>query len=272
MMKRIQYVTFLVALSLGLINLAPVLVAAHTDAVNANLAVTTSASTSVSVTLTAGQKTAITRGDQEIDRRIKALTELNTRIQGMQKVTDAFKTGVSASITNEINTLNGLKTKIDADTDAATLKADVQSITKSYRIFALVIQQGHIAAMADREVVLVSMMSTLGSKLQARIQTATTAGASTTVMSAALTDMAAKLQSAQKNAEESVTTSSSLTPDEGDAAKLKSNNEALQKARASLKAGHADLVAARKDAATIIAALAKLNASANASSTTQTSQ
>jgi hypothetical protein len=274
MMNRIKYVTYLVALSLGLINLAPVLVAAQAGAnVNVNAAVTAqAASTTVSVKLTAAQKTAITRADQEIDRRIKSLTELNARIQAMQKVTDTFKAGVSASITNEINTLNGLKAKIDVDTDAAVLKTDVQSITKSYRIFALVVQQGHIAAMADREVVLVSMMSTLGSKLQARIQTATQAGASTTVMTAALNDMAVKLQSAQKNAEASVTVSAGLTSDEGDAAKMKSNTEALQKARASLKAAQADLVAARKDATTMIAALAKLNASATASSTTQVSQ
>src|SRR5258708_1750371 len=155
MMKRINYITFLIALSLGLVTLAPAFAAAQTSvgaAVNTSAAVTapgTTVNASAGVTLTAAQKTAISRGDKEIDRRIAALTDLNTRIQAMQKVTDAFKAGISASITNEINTLTALKAKIDADTDSATLKSDVQSITGSYRVFALVLPQGRIAAFAD---------------------------------------------------------------------------------------------------------------------------
>jgi hypothetical protein len=277
MMKRINYITFLIALSLGLINLAPAFVAAQTGAaVNTSAAVTApgttvNATAAASVKLTAAQATAVKRADAEIDRRTKALTDLNARVQTMQKVTDSFKAGISASITNEVNILNTLKAKIDADTDGATLKIDVQSITGSYRVFALVLPQGRIAAAADREVTLVSMMSTLGSKLQARIQTAATAGASTTAMTAALTDMAAKLQDAQAKAEASVTASSSLTPDAGDKTKMASNDAALKQARADLKAAQADLVAARKDVDTIVKGLAKISATANASSTTQVS-
>ncbi len=260
-MKRIQYLTLLIAISLGLITLAPAFAAAQTAAVT----------TSASVTLTAAEKTAISRGDTEITRRIAALNDLNTRIQAMQKVTDAFKAGISASITNEVNTLTTLKAKIDADTDLATLKTDIQSITGSYRVFALVLPQGRIAAAADREVELVSMMSTLGAKLQARITTAQQGGATTTALTAALTDMAAKLQDAQTQAEAAVTASASLLPDGGDKTKMASNDAALKQARADLKTAQTDLAAARKDVTTIVSGLNKLNASANASSTTQVS-
>lgn len=276
MMKRINYITFLIAVSLGLINLAPAMVAAQTAAVKATAAVTApgttvNANADAGVVLTAVQKIAIKRADTEIDRRIQALTDLNTRIQAMQKVTDTFKSGVSASITNEINTLTALKAKIDADTDAATLKTDVQSITGSYRVFALVLPQGRIAAAADREVELVSMMSTVGAKLQARIQAAQQAGATTTSLTAALTDMAAKLQDAQKQAEAAVTASASLTPDNGDKAKMASNQAALKEARADIVVAQKDLAAARKDVATITSGLNKLNGSVHASSTTQVS-
>jgi hypothetical protein len=188
----------------------------------------------------------------------------------MQKVTDAFKQGISASMTNEINTLTSLKAKIDADTDVATLKVDIKSITDSYRVFALVLPQGRIAAAADREVELVSMMSTLGSKLQARVQAAQQGGTDVTAMTASVTDMAAKLKDAQTQAEAAVTASASLTPDGGDATKMKSNQTALAQARTDLKASQADIVAARKDVATIVKALATAKPAATASTTVQT--
>ena len=266
-MKKIHYLTLLIAISLGLVTLAPAFAAAQTAAVTTSAAVT---APGVSVTLTAAQKTAITRGDTEITRRITALNDLNTRIQAMQKVTDAFKAGISASVTNEVNTLTALKAKIDADTDGATLKTDIQSITGSYRVFALVLPQGRIAAAADREVTLVSMMSTLGTKLQARLNTATQAGATTTTLTAALTDMAAKLQDAQTQAEAAVTASASLTPDQGDKTKMASNTAALKTARADLAAAQKDLVAARADVKTIVTGLGKLKITTTASSTAAT--
>jgi len=274
MMKRINYITLLVAIALGLVTLAPAFAAAQTASVNTSAAVTApgaSVNTNTSITLTAAEKTAIGRGDTEITRRTAALTDLNTRIQAMQKVTDAFKAGISASITNEINTLASLKAKIDADADLATLKTDIQSITSSYRVFALVLPQGRIAAAADREVTIVSMMSTLGSKLQARIQAAQQGGADVTAMSAALTDMAAKLQDAQTQAEASVTASASLTPHNGDSTKMAANNAALKTARTDLKTAQTDLVAARKDINTIVTALGKVKATTTASSTTSAS-
>ena len=122
----------------------------------------------------------------------------------MQKVTDAFKQSLKHHRTAEISTLAALKTKIDADTDATTLKADLKSITKSYRVYALVLPQGRIAAAADREVTLVSMMSTLGTKLQARVQAAGQSGADVTAATATLTDMSSKLQDAQTQAQAAV--------------------------------------------------------------------
>jgi hypothetical protein len=283
-MKNIQSqlhkLAFLVAFALGLLVLSPVLASAQVTiptAVSASASASANTSTSgagtsvtASAKLTAAETKAITRGDTEIDRRTAALTDLNTRIQAMQKVTDTFKAGISASITNEISTLAGLKAKIDADTDITTLKTDIQSITASYRVFALVLPQGRIAAAADREVTLVSMMSTLGTKLQARIQAAQQGGTDVTAMNASLTDMAAKLKDAQTQAEAAVTASSSLTPDGGDKTKMAANTTALKTARADLKAAQTDLVAARADVKTIITALGKVKTSTTASTTTTT--
>jgi hypothetical protein len=260
-----------IALLLGLITPAFAFAQGVGATVNASAAVTApTTGVTASVTLTAAEKTAISRADSEIARRVTALTNLNTRVQAMQEITDTFKQSLSASIQTDISNLTALKTKIDADTDLTTLKTDVKSVTQSYRIFALIIPQGTIAAAADREVTLVNMMGTLGGKLQARVVQASSQGANVTALSAALTDMSAKLQDAQTQAEASVTASASLTPDNGVAAAMASNASALKTARADIKAAQADLVAARKDITTIVNGLKALPAaSASASSTTQ---
>lgn len=277
-MTKFNYIVLRVALALGLITLVPVYALAQGAVVNtaatastSGISVNASATAAANAKLGTAEIKAKSKGDQEIDRRTASLTDLNTRIQAMQKVTDAFKQGISASINNEITTLASLKAKIDADADVPTLKLDIKSITGSYRVYALVLPQGRIAAAADREVVLVSMMSTLGSKLQARVQSAQQGGADVTALTASLTDMAAKLQDAQTKAEAAVTASASLTPDSGDATKMKANDSALAQARADLKASATDLAAARKDVATIAKGLSSAKPGATASTTTTTS-
>lgn len=254
-----KQIVIYVAIVLGI--LTPALALAQTPSVTATV--------SASVKFTATETKAKSRGDAEIDRRIAALNDLATRAQAMQKVTDAFKQNISTALQAQITGLTALKAKIDADTDSATLKTDIQSVTSSYRIFALVLPQVRIAAAADREVTLVSMISTIGAKLQARIQDAQKSGANVTALTVALTDMAAKLTDAQTQATAAVTVSAALTPDNGDKTLMASNTATLKTARADIKAAQADLVAARKDINTILSGLKTVEASASASSTTQ---
>lgn len=258
----IKQLAIYAAIALGL--LTPVLAAAQTPSV------TSAVNANASIKFTATETKAKSRGDAEVDRRTAALLELNTRVQAMQKVTDAFKQNIATAIQTQLTEFASLKAKIDADTDSATLKADLKSITDSYRVFALVLPQARIAAAADREVTLVSMMSTLGAKLQARVQAAQQSGATTTALVAALTDMAAKLQDAQTQASAAVTASAPLNPDNGDKTIMASNTAALKVARADIQAAHADLVQARKDVDIILKGLKAIEASTSASSATQT--
>ncbi len=212
---------------------------------------------------------AKTKGDQEIDRRIQALNDLNARVDAMQRVTPSFKQNLSSNIQTQVTGLTQLKAKIDADTDVATLKTDIQSVTQSYRIFALVLPMSRVAAAADREVTIITMMNQLGAKLQARITAAQTAGANTSALLATLTELSAKLADASTQAQAAVSVSAALTPDNGDKVKMTQNMTALKTARADVEVAHRDLVAARKAVQTIVAGLAKLPA-AGASATTTT--
>lgn len=271
-MITLQKFTIAAAALLGLLTLAPALASAQLNVgvqASSSANVTpTGASTNIGVKFTANETKAKGRGDSEIDRRIGSLNDLNTRVQAMQRVSDAFKQSLNANITAEISTLNGLKTKIDGDTDSATLKADLQSITDGYRIYVLVLPQGRIAAAADRVATIVNMMSTLGTKLQARVQAAGQGGADVTALTAALTDMSTKLNDAQTQAQAAITASATLQPDGGDKTKMAANQTALKQARADIVAAQKDLQDARKDIDTIVKGLKSI--SINASSTTQT--
>lgn len=259
-MKTLKHIALYVALLLGLIT--PALALAQTPAVNTTV--------SASANLTAADTKLKARGDAEIDRRIAALTNLSARVQAMQKVTPEFKTALNTVVQTQISGLTTLKAKINADTDSATLKTDLASVTSSYRVFALVLPQARIAAAADREVVLVSMMSTLGAKLQAHIQAAQQAGANVTDLTGTLNDMAAKLQEAQTQASAAIAASAVLTSDNGDKTVMASNTAALKKARTNIKDGMTALIAARKDADTIVKGIKVIEAALTASSTAAT--
>jgi hypothetical protein len=198
---------------------------------------------------------AIARGDQEITRRITALTDLNTRIQAMVKVSATEKAKFSASIQSQINMLTILKAKIDGDTDATVLKADVKSITDSYRIFMLIMPQGRLMAASDRAETLVGLMNTLGAKLQVSITSAVSAGKNVSAAQTAYTDFTAKVSDANTQATNATAVIATLVPDNGNATVAASNKAALMASRADIKTATTDLQAARKDVTTIIKTL-----------------
>ena len=207
------------------------------------------------------------RADQEIDRRIKALSNLETNINSMDRVSVEEKASLSSSIQGQIDTLTNLKAKISSDSDLTTLKTDIKSITASYRIFALIIPQGHIAATVDKIRSTIDMMIALQAKLQSRIDAAKSAGSDTVAMATLISDMNAKLANAKTEADVAASLSAGLKPDNGDQAIFKSNNEALKSARAKIKSARADLRLAREDAQKIRIELHKIEVKMNYSAT-----
>ncbi len=262
--------------ALGFSVLVPAFAFAQVGAtVNANTTVTpTSASLSLRSKVTASSTVEATRaerakdkGDQEIDRRVASLNALLIRVGQMNKINEQLKATITTNIQNEISGFATLKAKIDADTDLATLKADIKSVTDSYRIYILVIPQSRLTAAADRMATVINMMASVGAKLQARINTAKTAGSDTAALEVALTDLGAKLTSAQTHAQAAVSGIAGLAPDQGDKTVMAKNDAAIKASQGEIKAGTQDLVDARKDIATIVGGLGKLKANASASST-----
>ena len=197
-----------------------------------------------------------------IDQRIKSLNDLSARVQGMKNVSDADKVTIQAGIQSQIADLDSLKGRIassSADLSTSTLRTDLQSITQGNRVFALVEPRIRIIAQADRTQTIVSMMTAISGKLQARFASST---ASTTAANPSaqtlVSDLNAKLADATAQAQAAVAEVTPLKPDNGDKSVLASNNSALKDARLKLQAAQKDIETARQDIQKIIGA-AKAN-------------
>jgi hypothetical protein len=218
-------------------------------------AVSTTANTSVGASVTTKGGASITtlqsHGDAEIASRLSDLASLSARIGEMKNVSASDKASLQATINAETSGLTTLKASIDADTVLATLKTDVESITKDYRIYMLIIPQGRIEAVVDRTATIDADFNALAPKLEARI----TADNNNSVAANAYSDMQAKVSDASAQSSAALTEVASLSPDQGNTTIEASNTASLKDAAAKLKTSTADLKAARVDLTTILNAV-----------------
>ena len=194
---------------------------------------------------------AKTKAVAEINRRITSLNGLIALIGAMKHLSESDKNALIADAQAQITNLASLKTKIQADTDPATLRTDRQSIFTQYRIYLLFLPKTRILAAADRMGEIVDLMTQTAAKLQTAIDAAKTAGKDVASLQAALTSAQAKIEDAKlayTNAENAVKT---LVPDGGDEGKAQSNKAALQNAHTMIKTGAQDLKTASQNFKTI---------------------
>lgn len=231
------------------------------------LALSSTSSATSSATLAQRMTNLKSRADTEIQKRISALSVLNSKISANKKLTAVQKSAFTTAINGEISNLTTLKTKIDADTDLTTLKADVQSIVQSYRVYMVYMPQIHIMAASDAITTASINLLVLEAKLQVRITAAQKAGKDITALQTQLADMKAKLADANIQATNAYNLVSPLTP-----GGYPGNITQLQAGRADIKNGSSDLKAAWTDAKNIIATLKSLQASKTSTSSASSSQ
>jgi hypothetical protein len=207
--------------------------------------------------------TLISRADSEINQRVQSLNDLLSRIGLMKKISNDKKNNLTSSVQNEITELTALKAKIDADTSLPTAKTDYQSITKSYRIYLLVLPQTRLVAASDRVLTIVDAMNAVGVKIQLRISALT--GTNVAAINQIFSDFTAKIADASAQANAAVSEVSGLLPDQGNTATMQANIAALKDARAKIKTATADLVSARKDMGTIVQDLREMGGTNNSS-------
>lgn len=202
------------------------------------------------------------RATNEINRRIDSLNKLLTRISEFKKLSTTQKSTLTTQVQAQITALNTLLAKINADTDTATLKADVKSIVDSYRIYALFMPQIQILGAADRVLTIIDEMTTHATTLGTKITAAKTAGKDVTDLETLLTDMNAKIADAKTQAQAAIDAVTPLTP-----AGFPGNKTTLQSARQMVEAAVKDLNMARQDARKIIVGLTKLGTTTTTTAT-----
>lgn len=182
------------------------------------------------------------RATAEIDGRITRLNAQIKRVGEMDRLSAQQKASITAELSAQVTNLTALKAEIAAGTDIAVVKEDMKSVTKAYRIYLVTMPKAAITSAADRIMNVAAQMEVFSAKLSARI----TASASVEV-TAALSDMNAKIADAKVQAQAGAALVANLQADNGDVAIAASNAEALKSAKAKIDAGQADLKAARKD-------------------------
>jgi hypothetical protein len=186
---------------------------------------------------------AQTNADREIDRRVNSLEKLISHINGMKKISADQKATLVSQVQAEIDSLKALKTKIDSDTDVATLKADKKSIVDAYRVFVVFMPKVQIMANGDKIIELADQMTTgLEAKVQLKINEASASGKDVTTANAKMADGQAKLADAKTQAQNAINMVASLDP-----AGYPGNKATLQQARNLLQTARKDLVTAMQD-------------------------
>lgn len=266
-----KYMTTNIKLSLASLAAAAVLLLGALPASAqgvAGITASVSAAAQAKANVGASLSDIIARGDADIAARLAALNALSARVQAMSVVSASQQAILNSELQTNISGLTSLQAQIDANTDASSARTEDQSIFTSYRIYALVIPQGWILASADRITDIAGLMSTLSTKLQTRIS-AEPSGTNVVALTAAVSDMNAKIADANTQAAAAQKRVSGLAPDQGNQAVITSNHAALVAARADTRVGTQDLQAARKDITTVMQGLDKLDVSASASTTVQ---
>jgi len=190
--------------------------------------------------------------DAGIDARIAKLTDVLTRLDGVQRLSVDMKASLTAAINAQLKVLTDLKAEIQAQ-GTTTVKDGMNATKDSFRAYALLLPKAAITAAGDRIMTITGQMEALSVKLNARIDAAATAGTDVSTARTALTDFNAKVADAKVQAQAAVSLVANLTLSKDDTqATIDANTAALKSAKEKVDAAKADLKAARADISTVL--------------------
>jgi hypothetical protein len=219
-----------------------------------NAAAATKAKTSAGATLTATQQqhlqTIISKGDQEIARRLATLNTLTSKINAATKLSAGDKATLSSEVTSSTSGLTALKSQLDAETTLAAARTDAQSIYSEYRVYALVAPKVGLVKVADDQQAVEGKLTALAQQLQTRITAEQQAGKDVTTLQSQLSDMTTQTNAAQAISSSIESGVIGLQPTD-----YNSNHAVLTGDNTKLKTAHADNQAADTDAKNIVSAL-----------------
>ena len=195
----------------------------------------------------AGVKAAV---DVRIDLRLKTIAALKIAVSGATDLTSSDKSTLAGLLASDDSGLTALKTKTDAETTIAGVKADGASMVDDYRVYMLVTPKVRFAIASDRETDVIGKLTTVQQKLAALATQLAGQGKDTSAAQAKITDMQTRLAAATAALSGKVATLLTVQPS-SDPNAMKAAvapvRTAVQAARADIKAALADAKAARDD-------------------------
>ena len=199
-------------------------------------------------------QTIISKGDQEISRRLTSLTTLTNTINAATKLTASDKASLTSEVGSTISGLTALKSKLDAESTLAGARTDAQQIFDDYRVYALVLPKVHLVKVADDIQASDMKLTAIAQKLQSRITADQQTGKDVSALQAKLTDLTNQVSAAQSIANKIETGVINLQPTD-----YNSNHQVLSGDNAQLKTARQDNQAAFTDAKSIVASLKSLS-------------
>jgi hypothetical protein len=187
------------------------------------------------------------RAHEAIERRLQTLERLASRVRGSRPLSDAHRTALDELIESQRSGLTALDAKIQADTDAETLRADVRSIVTDYRVYLLTAPKVHLVICADTELAVAARLDEVAARLQAKVDEAEAAGKDVTAAQGHLDAMTAKVGEARTAASGVPDSVLPLVPQD-----YPDNEPTLDAARASLQTGRTALREARELARQVV--------------------
>lgn len=182
-------------------------------------------------------------------KRITSLTTGISKANATTRLTSADKSTVLGTLNADLTAMQNLQTKIAADTDAATAWSDYRSIFTEYRVYAVALPQGYIAAAADGLTgTAIPKLQTAAGKISAYF--AAHPDKVTSDLQAKLADMQAKTADAVSKTSGLAAAALAVTP-----AAYNANHAVLTDDRAAARAAIADAKAAAQDGRAIVTAL-----------------
>ena len=204
------------------------------------------------------------RATDMINNRLVGLGVLIGRVQNTKKISDSDKAAIIVSIRDVVASLITLRGTISTTTSTTTLKNEMDSITKSYRVFALVEPQANILAAAGRIQYIATSLNSVYAKINTRLASTTYSSSVNQSISTAISSFRSKINDANQLASTSIALVGALKPDNGDKTLAASNKAALKDARSKITTAQKDLNDAQKFLRTAFDELGKINSKNNA--------
>ncbi len=182
--------------------------------------------------------------DVRIDLRLKTLDALKIAINGATNLSSGDKSTLAGLDSADVSGLQALRTKTDAETTIAGVRADAKSMIDDYRIYLLVVPKVRFTVASDTETATIAKLQSVHDKLAAISTQLAAQGKDTGAVNAKLSDLATQLASATSSINGLAAGLLAVQPSP-DASAMQA---AVAPVRAGVKSARSDLKTAAADA------------------------